>query len=176
MAAAEASAGASTPGAAAAVLAASVPATSDVWHCYVHKLRTWAPLPDGAPPAEGDADGEQVSLELVRPYLLLLVCVTDGAFLSCAAADGSAHTNVVTLAEPPSSDDVTAFLCRAMAAPRVLNASMRNSPTCVFLGFATAPRLRCSRRFATLGIAHRCVASRHAQRDRPSRSGGTQRR
>ena len=115
----------------AAAAAAAAPATSDVWHLYVHKLRTWAPLEDAALAANAAADDAEVSLELVRPYLLLLVCVSDGAFLSCASADGSAQTNVLTTAEPPSCDDVVTFLCRAMAEPRVLNASMRNSPKCV---------------------------------------------
>ena len=115
-----------SPGALAAAAAASVPATNATWHCYVHKLRTWAPL--GEPPADGDAaDG----VELVRPFLLLLVCVDDGAFLSHAAPDGGAETNVLTCAEAPSADDVVAFLCRAMTSPRVLNASMRGAPTCV---------------------------------------------
>ena len=137
-----------SPGAAAAAAAASLPATEDTWHCYVHKLRTWAPLPDpsappsaaaAAPLAQGDDDAP-VTLELVRPFLLLLVCVTDGAFLSHAALDGGAETNVLTTAEPPTADDVTAFLCRAMAAPRVLNASMRGGPTCVC--FARLRRMR----------------------------------
>ena len=131
-----------SPGAAAAAAAASLPQTDDTWHCYVHKLRTWAPLPDpSAPPLAAPLadDDAPVTLELVRPFLLLLVCVTDGAFLSHAAPDGGAETNVLTTAEPPTADDVTAFLCRAMAAPRVLNASMRGGPTCVRVLCARAP-------------------------------------
>ena len=131
----------------AALKAASVPATDAIWHCYVHKLRTWAPLGD-APAGGGGDDDAEVSLELVRPYLLLLVCVGDGAFLSCAAEDGSAQTNVLTTAEPPSCDEVADFLCRVMAEPRVLNASMRNSPKCVSSCTACAPPCALPRRSA----------------------------
>jgi hypothetical protein len=165
-----------SPGALAAAAAARVPATDAVWHCYVHKLRTWAPLgdpsapPSTAPPPDDDAE---VEMELVRPHLLLLVSVADGAFLSCAAPDGSAETNVLTSAEPPTADDVLAFLCRAMAAPRVLNASMRGGPECVrrALRALRAPRhplraLRAPRHphpipfpalFALCGAAHRAT-------------------
>jgi hypothetical protein len=150
-----------SPGALAAAAAARVPATDAVWHCYVHKLRTWAPLgdpsapPSTAPPPDDDAE---VEMELVRPHLLLLVSVADGAFLSCAAPDGSAETNVLTSAEPPTADDVLAFLCRAMAAPRVLNASMRGGPECVRRALRAAAHLRTLSLFlrfsALCGAAH----------------------
>ena len=171
-----------TPGAQAAAKAAGLPQTEDHWHLYVHKLRTWAPLPDaaGAAAAAGGEDDAEVSLELVRPYLLLLVCVTDGAFLSYASTDDD-QTNVLTTAEPPTADEVVTFLCRAMAEPRVLNASMRNSPKCVVaaaLLHPPAPQYRaasCSRCArmppapARSGLRRRdcgsrgcCGASRHA--------------
>jgi hypothetical protein len=128
----------------AAAKAASVPSTDALWHLYCHKLRTWAPLGD-APAGGGGDDDAEVSLELVRPYLLLLVCVGDGAFLSCAAADGSAQTNVLTTAEPPSCDDVVDFICRVMAEPRVLNASMRNTKCVSHLSHCMRTALRLSK-------------------------------
>ena len=156
-------AGDATPGAQAAAKAAGLPQTEDHWHLYVHKLRTWAPLPDaaGAAAAANGEDDAEVSLELVRPYLLLLVCVTDGAFLSYASADGDAQTNVLTTVEAPTADEVVAFLCRAMAEPRVLNASMRNSPKYVFAALFISRTLHC-RAAARLRVrAHGCCCCAH---------------
>ena len=153
-------AGDATPGAAAAAKAAGLPQTEDHWHLYVHKLRTWAPLPDaaGAAAAANGEDDAEVSMELVRPHLLLLVCVTDGAFLSYASDEADVQTNVLTGAEPPTADEVVTFLCRAMAEPRVLNASMRNSPKC---GFAIRRAIARTRHYRA--AARRRVRARRAR-------------
>jgi hypothetical protein len=76
------------------------------WQCYVHKLRTWLTGPDGLP---------------VRPYLMLVVSVQDGRFLSCEPEDGTSNPNVTK--SEPSPETVLAFLRRVMTHPRQINES-----------------------------------------------------
>ena len=107
-----------------------LPPGQAAWHAYVHKLRTWTPL------------GEGEEAELVRPYLLLVVSVADGAFLSC----NGDTTNVLTQAETPTPEQLLSFLLRVMESPRVLNASMASSPA------------RCAGRPRTVALAHTASA------------------
>jgi|APGre2960657444_1045066.scaffolds.fasta_scaffold01926_6 hypothetical protein len=116
----------------AASLLPVLEAGKESWHLYVHKLRSWVPAEGSDPPGEeGGEDGgdEEAPVALVRPYLLLLVSVGDGAFLSCAGGeeDEEPETNVVR--REPSPETLAAFVRRCMAAPRVLNSSMAGAPS-----------------------------------------------
>ncbi|KAK3241124.1 hypothetical protein CYMTET_49086 [Cymbomonas tetramitiformis] len=87
----------------------SLPEKEDVWQCYVHQLRTWV---------------SSSSNEIVRPYLMLVISVQSGAFLSTTVADEDGNTNILAQSAQPSTSQVLSFLKRVMEDPRCLNSSM----------------------------------------------------
>ena len=92
---------------------------ADSWSVYVHRIRAFVPLSglnsDGEPPPGSSA------ITLVRPYIILVVSVGNGVFLSCSDEDGSPGSNLVIQAEPPTAEQVDAFLRRVMASPRAMS-------------------------------------------------------
>eukprot|EP00242_Pyramimonas_sp_CCMP2087_P008505 CAMPEP_0198215858 /NCGR_PEP_ID=MMETSP1445-20131203/53151_1 /TAXON_ID=36898 /ORGANISM="Pyramimonas sp., Strain CCMP2087" /LENGTH=265 /DNA_ID=CAMNT_0043891793 /DNA_START=60 /DNA_END=853 /DNA_ORIENTATION=- len=93
-----------------------LPDREDVWQCYVHKLRTWA---------EGVQKGENGTPIVVRPYLILVVSVGTGMFLTTTSADATAEgaTNILRQGDQPTTGQVLQFLQGVMKAPRVMNTS-----------------------------------------------------
>lgn len=87
----------------------TLPEKEDVWQCYVHQLRTWV---------------SSSSNEIVRPYLMLVISVQSGAFLSTTVADEAGSTNILAQSAQPSTSQVLSFLQRVMNDPRCLNSSM----------------------------------------------------
>mmetsp|Transcript_10739 Transcript_10739/g.22348 ORF Transcript_10739/g.22348 Transcript_10739/m.22348 type:complete len:457 (-) Transcript_10739:426-1796(-) len=92
----------------------------DVWQCYVHKLRTWTQS------FTKTAEGESV---LVRPYLILVVSVGNGMFLTTSSETATAEgaTNILRQGEAPTTTQVLQFLQGVMSAPRVMNTSMEGA-------------------------------------------------
>ena len=92
---------------------------ADSWSVYIHRIRAFVPLSglnsDGEPPPGSSA------ITLVRPYIILVVSVGNGVFLSCSDEDGSPGSNLLIQAEPPTAEQVDAFLRRVMASPRAMS-------------------------------------------------------
>jgi hypothetical protein len=99
---------------------------SDSWHVYVHRIRAFVPLQE-LPAPEDTETPDPESLSLVRPYIVLVVSLGDGMFLSCTEADGSPASNLFVQAQPPTCDQVCDFLRRVMASPRAMNTSAQTS-------------------------------------------------
>jgi hypothetical protein len=92
---------------------------ADSWSVYVHRIRAFVPL-SGLNTEPVPVPGSSV-ITLVRPYIILVVSVGNGVFLSCSDRDGTAGSNLFIQEEPPTAEQVDAFLRRVMASPRAMS-------------------------------------------------------
>ena len=92
---------------------------ADSWHVYVHRIRAFLPL--SGLDSEVEPPPGSTAVTLVRPYIILVVSVGNGVFLSCRDEDGSAGSNLLIQAHPPTAEQVDAFLRKVMASPRAMS-------------------------------------------------------